>query len=109
MTAWKSAEDYQQAKKVLKDDQARSKPEGGKHCLVSYMIGHLARDSPNRAYKRNVRSMEEYHNTSTGDEFSKQAVLRYFTCDGKEHISKQCPSAAQFCGNQKSQDLELRI
>ena len=43
--------------------------------------------------------MEGYHNTSTRDEFSKQAAFRCFTCDDKGHTSKQYPSKALFCGN----------
>ena len=40
-------------------------------------------------------------NISTGprDNSSKQVVLRCYTCDGKGHTSKQCPSRALFCGN----------
>ena len=70
--AGKLAEDYQQARKTAEDDQTRSKEkpsEGGKRCLVCNKTGHLARDCPNRIYKKNVKSMEGYHNTSTRDEF----------------------------------------
>ena len=59
--AEKLAEDYQQARITVEDDQTRSKekePKVGKCCLVCYKTGHLTRDCPNRTYKKNVRSME---------------------------------------------------
>ena len=100
MIAGKLTEDYQQAikqQRMIKPDLKKTS-KGGKRCLVCHKIGHLARDCPNITYKKNVRSTEGYHNTSSRDEFSEKNVLRYFTCDGKGHTSKQCPSKALFCG-----------
>ena len=38
-------------------------------------------------------------NSANREESSRQAVLRCYTCDGKGHTSKQCPSKVLFCGN----------
>ena len=56
--AGKLAEDYQQARKTVEDDQTRSKErpsKGGKCCLVCHKTGHLARDCPNRPYKKECK------------------------------------------------------
>ena len=104
-------EDYQQARKTAEEDPIRIKekyPEGGKRCLICRRIGHIAKDCPNKSYRINMRTPEGNISTgprdnsfSTGprDNSSKQAVLRCYTCDGKGHTSKQCPSRALFCGN----------
>ena len=105
------AEDYQQARKTAEEDPIRIKEkyaEGGKRCLICRRIGHIAKDCPNKSYRTNMRTPEGNISTgprdnsfSTGprDNSSKQAVLRCYTCDGKGHTSKQCPSGALFCGN----------
>ena len=93
MIAGKLAEDYQRARKTTEDDQGRSKdkpPEGGKHWLVYCKVGHLARECPNKVHKPNLRSgnSTDGHHNPTKEE-SRQALLRYLTCDGKGHTSKQ--------------------
>ena len=35
-------------------------------------------------------------------------MLRCFTCDGKGHTSKQCPSKALFCGNQNKPSFGVK-
>ena len=75
--------DYQQARKIVEDNQVednqgRSKeklPEGGKCCLVCCMIGHLARECPNKVNKMNIRSsnsIDEHHNITRKE--SRQAL-----------------------------------
>ena len=93
MIAGKLAEDYQRARKTTEDDQGRSKdkpPEGGKHCLVYCKVGQMARECPNKVHKPNLRSgnSTDGHHNPTKEE-SRQALLRYLTCDGKGHTSKQ--------------------
>ena len=47
---------------------------------------------------RNGSTDEQFHSMNQ-EELSRQAVLRYYTCDGKGHTSKHCPTKALLCGN----------
>ena len=72
----------------------------GKHFLVCRETGHLARECPNKALKQSVRSSNtEGPHSSTSREETRQATLRCYTCDGKGHTLKQCPSKGLFCRN----------
>ena len=102
MIAGKFAEDYQQARKTAEDDQVGSKekpPEGGRRCLVCCKTGPFARECPNKTHKLRSGSTDRQLNSANREESSRQPVLRCYTCDGKGHTSKQCPSKALFCGN----------
>ena len=61
--------------------------------------GHLAKECPNKTHKLRSGSTDRQLNSANREESSRQPVLRCYTCDGKGHTSKQCPSKALFCGN----------